>query len=150
MEHVRREGLDLLLDVVFEDAEIVGFEAGHEAVIRVRYRDIHEGNIDVAANRPVRLDRDARCVVLYIVKILNFLGSGIVTRSLRISPRTGRHQGEHGEDNYEEAIRNAAASSLAFHGSPVSRLAGTAARYNQRRILSPVNGNTRKIRFLSH
>ena len=91
------------------------------------------GSWDRSADRPVRLDRDARCVVLYIVKILNLLGSGIVTRSLRIGRRTGRHQGEHGKDNYEDVIRNAAASSLAFHGSPVSRLAGTAARYSLRR-----------------
>jgi len=53
-----------------------------------------------------------------------------IPRPNTIGPRAGRHQGEHGEDNYEEVIRNAAASSLAFHGSPVSRLAGTAARYN--------------------
>jgi len=40
----------------------------------------------------------------------------------------GGHQEEYSESCYNELVWNAAASSLAFHGSPVSRLAGTAAR----------------------
>jgi len=41
----------------------------------------------------------------------------------------GGHQGEHSESCYYDLVWNAAANSLAFHGSPVSRLAGTAARF---------------------
>ena len=59
--------MDLLLDAVFEDAEVIGLETCNKAVLRVG-----DGNVD---QRQVHIDMDglawlnelARCVMLHVV-----------------------------------------------------------------------------------
>ena len=70
----RGEIHNFLLDVVFEDAEVVRFEARNCAVIRVG--DVDERQIHVYMKGNSRLDDLAGCVVLHVVSEERLGGDG--------------------------------------------------------------------------
>jgi hypothetical protein len=76
-----RKVLDLLRDVLFEDLEIVLFQAGHQAVQRVG-----DGNAD---EHKIHVNFDRRAVFLEFVSIeaTHFLGNGRLFRLVWISAR---------------------------------------------------------------
>jgi hypothetical protein len=63
-----REIHDLLLDLVFEDAKVLGLKARHETIIRVGYGNVYERQIHVDMNGLALLDGLARCVVFYVAR----------------------------------------------------------------------------------
>jgi len=53
---------DFLLDVVFEDAEIIRFESSYKAIVGIGDSDIDEGEVDVGANDLAGMNFDRRSV----------------------------------------------------------------------------------------
>src|SRR5689334_21188082 len=53
------KSFDLLLDVVFKDAEVVRLEAGDQAVVGVGDRDVDQREAYVAAQYPAGLDSNS-------------------------------------------------------------------------------------------
>jgi hypothetical protein len=51
------ESDDFLLDAVFIDAEIVGFQAGDQAVVGVGDGDVDEREVDIEMNRSAGFER---------------------------------------------------------------------------------------------
>src|SRR5215470_7795872 len=60
------KGDDLLLDVVFEDAEIVGFESSYQAIVGVGDCDVDEREVDIGTDDFARLDLHGRSVARHI------------------------------------------------------------------------------------
>lgn len=63
-----REGDNLLLDVVFEDPEIVWLETCDEAVIRIGDGDVNKCQLHVQMDRLALLNGLSGCVVLDVVR----------------------------------------------------------------------------------
>ena len=123
------KGLDLLLYVIFKNAEVVRLEAGDEPVVGICHRDVDQSEADIAAQYPAGLDGQAGGIVLDVVGFIRLWSGRVVAGSLWERNRPGSKQEQANNKECEATIDNADASSLASHGSPVSRLAGTAARF---------------------
>ena len=62
-----REILDLLLDVVFEDTEVIGIKARNGAIIRIGDGNVDKRQVPIDMEGLALLNDLARCVMLHVV-----------------------------------------------------------------------------------
>jgi hypothetical protein len=98
-----------LLDVVFEDSEVVGLKACNQAVIRVGDSNVDKRQVHIDMDGLTLLNDVARCVMLHVVGHTG-LGSG----ERRESPNDDAKEQKRNERNEETRI----AIKLLFTGSP--------------------------------
>ena len=105
----------LLLDIVFENAEVIRLQAGDNPVVGIGHSDVHEREIYIDMDRVIRADGLARRVMFHVVRDVG-LGGG---RSLQLEHGSTKEQ-EKDEVNEENTSRGCAifhdASYFLFRG----------------------------------